>query len=185
MVAHCSEAYWTNLIRKNATRVYDNVYPCIENDHLMMRDYMQRAICKRYEDASLDALSNSAFFSGKSYFSAVWNEETGQYEKTDVLTYHYEADFNIPADIFEDYVNGRFVKTVCEAKNRAHLMKVVDKALDMGLKLDADFGIINDACFTELTPENSDGTCTVGVWFAPLEDEKAHELSKKYQLYRE
>ena len=35
----------------------------------------------------------------------------------------------------------------------------------------------------ELTPENEDGTTTVGIWFCPLPDEKAHAISKKYHLY--
>ena len=47
-----------------------------------------------------------------------------------------------------------------------------------------DYGFIDDKCLTELTPENEDGTCTVGIWFRPLNDDIAQELSKKYQLYK-
>ena len=48
-----------------------------------------------------------------------------------------------------------------------------------------DFGVINDCCLTELTPENEDGTCTVGIWFKPLDDEVSKKISKKYQLYKD
>ena len=57
-------------------------------------------------------------------------------------------------------------------------------ALELGLVEGIDFGLINDACLTELKPENEDGTCTVGIWFKPLDDEIAHSISKKYQLYK-
>ena len=57
-------------------------------------------------------------------------------------------------------------------------------AEELGLVQDTDFDFINDKCLTELIPENEDGTCTVGIWFKPLDDEIAHKISKKYQLYR-
>ena len=63
-------------------------------------------------------------------------------------------------------------------------MKAKTIAEELGLVEDVDFGVINDCCLTELTPENEDGTCTVGIWFKPLDDEIAHKISKKYQLYR-
>lgn len=46
-----------------------------------------------------------------------------------------------------------------------------------------DYDYINDNCLTDLTPENPDGTCTIGMWFAPLEDDIAHQISKKFKLY--
>lgn len=99
------------------------------------------------------------------------------------------TSFDIPKDIFEDYLNGRITKTICEAKNLNQLNKAKDMALELGLVENQDFGMINDACLTELTPEwideNGEGRCTVGIWFKPLADEVAHSISKKYQLYRE
>lgn len=32
--------------------------------------------------------------------------------------------------------------------------------------------------------ENGEGRCTVGIWFKPLQDDVAHSISKKYQLYK-
>lgn len=91
---------------------------------------------------------------------------------------------HIDPDLYDNYINDKFVKTICEAKNLNQLLKARDMALELGLVEGLDFGLINDACLTELTPENEDNTCTVGIWFKPLDDEIAHSISKKYQLYR-
>lgn len=96
---------------------------------------------------------------------------------------HYETMITIPNDIMEEYLKGSFVKTICGAKNLNQLNKAADLAKQMGLVENIDFGFINDNCLTELTPENEDGTCTVGIWFKPLPDDEAHKISKKYQLY--
>jgi peptidyl-tRNA hydrolase len=89
----------------------------------------------------------------------------------------------VSEDIINNYINDKITKTVCRAKNLYQLLKAKDKAIELGLVEGEDFGLINDACLTELTPENPDGTCTTGIWFKPLPDEIAHEISKKYQLY--
>jgi Uncharacterized conserved protein len=94
----------------------------------------------------------------------------------------------IDNDIVTDYINGIFTKTICEAKNLNHLMKVVDIAKELGLHEGTDYGFIDDVCKTDLTPEFTDengvGRCRVGIWFKPLSDEISHKLSKKYQLYK-
>lgn len=89
----------------------------------------------------------------------------------------------IPVEIMKEYVNGIFIKTICQAKNLNNLMKAKEMALQLGLIEGKDFGFINDNCLTELIPENEDGTCTVGIWFKPLPDDIAHSISKKYHLY--
>lgn len=86
--------------------------------------------------------------------------------------------------IYDNYIQGLIIKTICEAKNLNHLKKAEKLAADLGLELNEDFGYINDRCLTELTPENEDGTTTVGMWFKPLPTEVAHQISKKYQLYK-
>lgn len=94
----------------------------------------------------------------------------------------------IDNDIVTDYINGIFTKTICEAKNLNHLMKVVEIAKGLGLRKGTDYDFIDDVCHTELTPEFTDengvGRCRVGIWFKPLPDEISHKLSKKYQLYK-
>ena len=95
------------------------------------------------------------------------------------------VDGYIDKDILDNYINGIFTKTICEAKNFNHLIKAKTMAEELGLVQDTDFDFINDKCLTELIPENEDGTCTVGIWFKPLDDEIAHKISKKYQLYKD
>lgn len=99
-----------------------------------------------------------------------------------------------PKDVWKEYVNGSFTKTICEAKNLNRLKKVEEFVADINSKCHSadkmlrhgvDWGYINDNCLTELTPENENGTTTVGVWFRPLPDEVAHLISKKYPLYRD
>ena len=91
---------------------------------------------------------------------------------------------DIDADVWDGYVNGIFTKTICEARNLNNLMKAKAIAEELGLKEGSDYGFINDKCLTELKPENEDGTTTVGMWFAPLADEIAHKISKKFPLLR-
>ena len=87
-------------------------------------------------------------------------------------------------DIMEKYINGKFVKTICEARNKNHLLKAKTMADDLGLIENIDYGLIYDSCLTELSPEEDDGTTLTGIWFCPLSDETAHMISKKYQLYK-
>lgn len=99
----------------------------------------------------------------------------------------------LDTDIVEQYICGIFTKTICEAKNKNQLMKVIELinehnnqvSDDQKLVEDVDYGFINDCCLTELTPENEDGTTTVGIWFKPLPDDVAHKFSKKFKLYRD
>ena len=94
------------------------------------------------------------------------------------------ATIALDKNIYDNYINDKFIKTICEAKNLNQLLKARTMAIELGLVEGIDFGLINDACLTELEPENEDGTCTVGIWFKPLDDEIAHSISKKYQLYK-
>lgn len=96
----------------------------------------------------------------------------------------YMSLVTLPADVYEDYVCETFTKTVCEAKNKNHLLKAKIIADEMGLIENIDYGCIYDKCLTELEPEEDDGTTLTGIWFCPLEDEVAHKISKKYQLYK-
>ena len=96
----------------------------------------------------------------------------------------YKALISIKKDVYEDYVCGIFTKTVCEAKNKYQLLKAKDMANNLGLIEGVDYGCIYDKCLTELEPEEEDGTTLTGIWFCPLDDEIAHKISKKYQLYK-
>ena len=111
-----------------------------------------------------------------------YNEE----KDMDEVVFFFESE--IREDIYEEWLNGIFTKTVCEAKNRNHLMKAVAVANELGLKEEKDYFLIKDNCLTELVPEEigADGlgrtlTC---IGFRPLPDDIAHAISKKYQLYK-
>jgi peptidyl-tRNA hydrolase len=98
---------------------------------------------------------------------------------------------DVEAKIWDDYVNGIFTKTICEARNINQLKKIEiyinDIKSELGIELveGIDWGYINDNCLTDLTPENPDGTCTIGAWFKPLPDDIAHRISKKFPLYQD
>ena len=76
------------------------------------------------------------------------------------------VSFDLDREIYNDYLNGRITKTICEARNLNKLLQAREMALNLGLVENLDFGMINAACLTELTPEwvdeNGEGRCTVG-----------------------
>ena len=76
------------------------------------------------------------------------------------------TSFDLNREIYDDYLNGRITKTICEAKNLNKILQAREMALNLGLVENQDFGMINDACLTELTPEwvdeNGEVRCTVG-----------------------
>lgn len=96
----------------------------------------------------------------------------------------YKIEMQLDNDVYEQYVDGSFTKIICEAKNKYQLLKAKDRALSIGLIEGKDFGLIYDNCYTELIPEEENGTTLTGIWFAPLPEETVREISKKYQLYR-
>lgn len=95
----------------------------------------------------------------------------------------YKAELCFDESIVNEYINGSFVKTVCQAKNKNQLLRAGEIAKSLGLKEGYDYGFIYDNCLTELTPEEEDGTCLTTFWTAPLPDETAHQISHKYHLY--
>lgn len=163
MVSHCAEAYFTNMLK--AGIVKDNEFTT-----LPAVDYDNPARYALYKHPLLCKLSKEAFEAGKKSF--VIEEENPR--KTMTVT------VEIPKDIWSNYINDIFTKTVCECRNLNQLKKAETIAEELGLVKFSDYGYINDSCKTELTPENPDGTCTVGMWFKPLPDEIAHKISKKF-----
>lgn len=89
----------------------------------------------------------------------------------------------IENEIYSDYVQGSFVKIICQARNKNHLLKAKKRAEEMGLEENIHFGLIYDNCLTELEPEEENGTTLTGIWFYPMPDEEAEIISKDYHLY--
>ena len=96
----------------------------------------------------------------------------------------YIYTVGIDKDVVEQWLSGIFTKTVCEARNRNHLLKAVTLAEEQGLQEGTDFFLIKDSCLTELEPEEEDGTTLTCIGFRPLPDDIAHAISRKYQLFR-
>ena len=95
---------------------------------------------------------------------------------------NYRITVDIPRDIVDQWLNGIFTKTVCEARNKAQLLKAVALAEEQGLVEGVDFFLIRDNCLTELEPEE-DGRTLTCIGFRPLPDDVAHAISRKYHLY--
>lgn len=171
MIGHLCEAYWTNLLK--AGSIKDNeveelraveTYPDGKKGPML------------YRHPALYEAAKKAFEEGKEWF--LHKFENSQPTMT--------VSVEIPKDIWNNYVNGIFTKTICEARNLDNMKKRALPVIEeLGLKEGIDYGYINDSCKTDLTPENPDGTCTIGMWFKPLPDEIANKISKKFQLYRD
>lgn len=174
MIGHLCEAYWTNLLRSCAALgdLTDNEFISLPARYIYRDGKEGPAL---YKHPMLYKLSEEAFKAGKDFFTTLKENP----RKTISIT------VEIPKDIWNEYVNGIFTKTVCECRNKNQLKKAEDIAVSLGLVKGVDFGYINDRCLTDLTPENDNGTCTVGIWFKPLPDDVAHAINKKFQLYRD
>ena len=170
MIGHCAEAYWTNAMK--AGTIKDNEFAPPSAVETPVSDgngpvpFVSPEISETSGKPSEAGERNSGFM---------------QKGSRPTVT----VQFEIPKDIWAEYVNGIFTKTICEARNLNRLNQAAEAARGLGLSEGKDWGYIRDKCLTDLTPENEDGTCTVGIWFRPLPDETAHEISRKYPLYRD
>lgn len=100
----------------------------------------------------------------------------------------YVFEIKMDAETYNNWICGIFTKTICEARNRNQLLKAKKMAEEIGMKEGKDFFLINDNCMTELEPEEIDengvGRTLTCIGFRPLPDDVAHEISRKFQLYR-
>ena len=101
----------------------------------------------------------------------------------------YLAVLELEPDLFEQWIQGAFTKTILEAKNRNQLLKAKTMAEEMGLKEGQDFFLIRDNCYTELEPEEVDengvGRTLTCIGFRPMDADVIDQIAKKYQLYRD
>ena len=100
----------------------------------------------------------------------------------------YVFEIKMDAETYNNWICGIFTKTICEARNRNQLLKAKKMAEEIGMKEGKDFFLIKDNCLTELEPEEIDengvGRTLTCIGFRPLPDDVAHEISRKFQLYR-
>ncbi len=100
----------------------------------------------------------------------------------------YVFEIKIDAETYDNWICGIFTKTICEARNKNQLLKAKNIAEELGMEEGKDFFLIKDNCLTELEPEEIDengvGRTLTCIGFRPLPDDVAHEISRKFQLYR-
>jgi len=104
-------------------------------------------------------------------------------KKVDYSDY-YMANLLIDSELYEGWITGIFTKVLLAAKNLNDLNKAVRKAEELGLKEGIDFVKIEDACLTELVPDEGSDRCFIAIGFKPMKVSKIRDLTKKYQLYR-
>ena len=141
----------------------------------------------QYKSPQMQEYRDRAISEGREWF---YTRMTGRerYEWVDKPEYEYRGRIAFPVDVYENWLNDIWTKTVCEAKNKGHLLKAVLMAEELGLKENQDFFLIRDRCLTELEPEEIDengiGRTLTCIGFRPLDDDTAHKISKKYQLLK-
>ena len=100
----------------------------------------------------------------------------------------YVFEIKIDAETYNDWICGIFTKAICEARNKNQLLKAKKMAEELGMEEGKDFFLIKDNCLTELEPEEVDengvGRTLTCIGFRPLSDDVAHEISRKFQLYK-
>lgn len=188
-VAHGSNAWFMELIRNNTKSVMDP-----EFQRMRVYDpFSKEKSIVLYRHPRLYQWCTEAEANGQNYFYIKKTPGKNGFNNLELVnqadvTYHYVTTPTFDPDVYENWINDIFTKTVCEAKSRNHLLKAVDKAKELGLEEGNDFFLIKDNCLTELEPEEvgADGigrtlTC---IGFRPLPDDVAHEISRKYQLYK-
>lgn len=140
-----------------------------------------------YKSPQMQEYQKRAMTEGKDVF---YTRMTGRqsFEWVDEPEYEYRGRIAFPVDVYEGWLNDIWTKTVCEAKNKGHLLKAVLIAEKLGLKENKDFFLIRDRCLTELEPEEIDengiGRTLTCIGFRPLDDDVAHTISKKFQLLK-
>ena len=96
----------------------------------------------------------------------------------------YTSTIKIDQDLYEQWILGAFTKCVLQAKNKNDLLKAVKRAEEIGLQKNKDFFLIYDNCYTELQPEEENGTTLTCIGFKPMDSSVIDRVGKKYQLYR-
>lgn len=55
----------------------------------------------------------------------------------------YSCELTIPKDVYEEWFCGIFTKTICEARNKNHLMKAITMTEELELREGKDFFLIS------------------------------------------
>ena len=87
-----------------------------------------------YRSPQMQEYQKRAMAEGKDVF---YTRMTGRQtvEWVDEPEYEYRGRIAFPVDVYENWLNDIWTKTVCEAKNKGHLLKAVLMAEELGLNL--------------------------------------------------
>lgn len=187
-VSHASMAFLTIQIRQSAKKAWKYMtYSSFQTEPFTEK---RMPGPRPYKHGDLCRFSREAYEDGRDYFTARPidpDDLSAGLELCENEYDNYTAEIVIPRDVYEEWIQGTFTKTVCEAKNRNQLMKAVTLAKEQGMEEGTDFFLIKDNCLTELEPEEVDengvGRTLTCIGFRPLQDEVAHAISRKFQLY--
>lgn len=149
----------------------------------------QLIIARKDLEMSSGKLAAQCCHASEAFLTSYLRDRTNVTEMTDETGQScYKAEYIFSKEVYEDWICGIFTKTVCAAKNRNHLLKAKTMAEELGLEEGTDFFLIWDRCLTELEQEEVDedriGRTLTAIGFQPLDDETAHKISRKYQLYK-
>ena len=78
----------------------------------------------------------------------------------------------------KSWLNGRFTKLVTYVKSKQKLLNLSDTLDKLGIRTK----LIYDACFTELIPEEKDGTTLTCIGVIPLNKDDIPKCLKKLRL---
>ena len=182
-VANAAIVFLTKVIQKNTKKIFENQYPVWEyiwnNDS---KDIIKRP--QKYLRSDFHTWAKEARDRGEDYFYARPIDPNNKYGKFELCEpiFHYEVNFKMDKNLYEQWTDGLFTKIICGAKNKNQLLEVIDIAESLGLEENKDFFLIRDDCQTELISEDEDGKTLTCIGFKPLPIEISTQLSKKYQL---
>lgn len=185
---HASLAFISGAIQDNIKQITDYRHPAWEHFPEATDDSKRRP--QLYRRPDLNKWSKEARDRGEEFFYAKPVNPDEPYGELELCeeSYHYEANLLIDNDIYEQWFNGIYTKTICEAKNKSQLLKAKTMAEELGLVEGKDFFLIKDHCLTELEPEEIDetgvGIVLTCIGFRPLPDDIIQKISKRFQLYK-
>ena len=176
-VSHASNAFLIQMIEDNVRKVI--------NEQILV-SYNSYGEPQHYRHPDLDNFAKIARQNAKYRFYCRPANPKNPYGKQVMVdeptVSHYETEFTIDKNLYEQWMCGEYTKCVLGAKNKNQLLKAKTMAEDLGMVENKDFWLIYDNCHTELEPEEYGKTLTV-IGFKPMDSEIINQIGKKYQLY--
>lgn len=175
-VSHGSMAFLSNMIKEHTARIVLN------RGCAWYIDEKGEKVPNYYMRDDMDRWAKETRERGEDYFyyEPVNN---GRLQLCD-MKYYYKTNMDIDISLYENWFNGSFTKCVLEARNKTHLLEAKNIAEELGMVDGKDFFCIYDNCYTELEPEEEDGTTLTCIGFVPMDAEVIDKVGKKYQLYK-